>query len=130
MVDYEDLEDVGSSSDSFRRQLIDRKTGSQSIHSTLLTPDNAYLINQRRTWHYRSISKTSYTYFSTIFDEYSMNNCCFSHYRLAISIQDGANIIVPNLELQGKVTWNNQTITRAAPWKFCDDLRANYSSKI
>lgn len=48
--------------------------------------------------------------------------------RLAASINDGANIIVPNLELQGKVSWNNHTITRAAPWKFCNDIRANYSS--
>lgn len=51
-------------------------------------------------------------------------------YRLAISVKDGANIIIPNLELQGKVTWNNQTITKAAPWKFCDDLKANYSSEL
>lgn len=51
-------------------------------------------------------------------------------HRLAVSINDGANIIVPNLELQGKVSWNNQTITRAAPWEFCTNLRpyTNYSS--
>ncbi|KAK4015396.1 hypothetical protein OUZ56_030377 [Daphnia magna] len=111
IVDYEDLEPTGEWSDSLRQQLLDRKTGSHSYNSTTLTPDDAYLIHQRRTWHFRPISKTAYT--------------------LAVSISEGANIIVPNLELQGKVLWNNQTITRAAPWEFCNNLRAytNYTNQ-
>lgn len=51
------------------------------------------------------------------------------NFRLAVSIKDGANIILPNLELQGKVPWNNQLVTRAAPWTFCSHVHANYSSK-
>jgi hypothetical protein len=52
----------------------------------------------------------------------------FAINRLAVSIKDGANIILPNLELQGKVAWNNQLVTRAAPWIFCSHVHANYSS--
>jgi hypothetical protein len=62
MVDYEDLEPMGNWSDSLREQLIDRKTGSQNYDSIVLTPDDAYLIEQRRTWYFRPISKTAYTY--------------------------------------------------------------------
>lgn len=61
MVDYEDLEMGGNWSESLREQLIDRKTGSQSYGSILLTPDDAHLIQQRRTWYFRPISKTAFT---------------------------------------------------------------------
>ncbi len=62
MVDYEDLEPSGNWSDSLRRQLINRETGTQSYSSVTLTPDHAHVIHQLRTWYFRPISKTAYTY--------------------------------------------------------------------
>lgn len=108
VVDYEDLEPSGPWSESLRQKLVDGRKGSLPYSPITMTPDAGYAIQQKRLWFFRAIAKTAY--------------------RLAISIKDGAHIILPNLDLQGKVPWLGQVTTRAAPWIFCNQLRVNYSS--
>ena len=64
MVDYEDLEPEGEWSSAFRRKLIDGMNGSQSYHPVTSTPDNAYVIGEKRTWFFRPIAKTPYRYYA------------------------------------------------------------------
>lgn len=59
-VDYEDLEPMGEWSEALRRKLIDGKNGTQPYSPILVTPDNAYVVQQKRTWHFRPIAKTAY----------------------------------------------------------------------
>jgi len=107
MVDFEDLESTGVWTQSLRQHLIDRNVGMQHYSPTVLV-DDAYVVNQQRTWYFRPVGKTPYS--------------------LAVSINDGANIIVPNLEIRGPLVWKSNMMTTAAPWLFCRHIQANYSS--
>ena len=107
IVDYEDLEPAGPWSDSLRQKLVDGRKGSLPYSPVTMTPDDSYVVQHKRSWYFRSIAKTAY--------------------RLAVSVKDGAHIVLPNLDLQGKVPWIGQVVTRAAPWSFCSQLAANYS---
>ena len=62
---------------------------------------------QKRTWFYQPITKSAYS--------------------LAVSVVDGTNIIVPNLELQRRAVWDANSVTRVAPWNFCAHLNHNAS---
>jgi len=107
IVDFEDLETDGVWTESLRQHLVDRNVGLQH-YSPVVLLDEAYVIDQQRTWYFRPIAKTPYS--------------------LAVSINDGSNIIVPNLEIKGNVVWKKNVMTTAAPWPFCHHIQANYSS--
>ena len=107
MVNFEDVEPSGDWSRSLRQNLVDRSSGMQA-YAAVQVVDDYYVVDQKRTWYFRPIPKSAYT--------------------LAVSVVDGAHIIVPNLELQRKVPWNANLMTRAAPWTFCANLAQNYSS--
>lgn len=60
MVDFEDLESTGVWTQSLRQHLIDRNVGIQH-YSPIVLLDDAYVINQQRTWYFRPIGKTPYS---------------------------------------------------------------------
>ena len=108
MVNFEDLEPSGNWSDSLRRMIIDRRNGSQSFTTSDLIDHAHYQVDQKRTWFVKPIAKSAYM--------------------LAVSVVNGTNLIVPNVELLHKVPWNANLMTRPAPWNLCSHLAQNVSS--
>ena len=60
IVDFEDLETDGVWTESLRQHLVDRNVGLQH-YSPVVLLDEAYVIDQQRTWYFRPIAKTPYS---------------------------------------------------------------------